>query len=161
MENALRACCKGIKIGKILIHREGDNGQQVCKVYALFIFYLFCVVVCESLSLFWQCNNLAANLWKIATRHLRKTCLTIGSYFRDRFVYFMLLSNFILVICLPLCIALTSAFHIVLVLKIYANLKLIYSCTLLRSLAICHLCLSGVTANCPRCSVSIRQPGKN
>lgn len=31
MENALRACCKGIKIGKILIHREGDNGQQVWK----------------------------------------------------------------------------------------------------------------------------------
>ena len=30
MENALRACCKGIKIGKILIHREGDNGTQVC-----------------------------------------------------------------------------------------------------------------------------------
>ena len=29
MENALRACCKGIKIGKILIHREGDNQQQV------------------------------------------------------------------------------------------------------------------------------------
>ena len=30
MENALRACCKGIKIGKILIHREsGDNGKQV------------------------------------------------------------------------------------------------------------------------------------
>ena len=29
MENALRACCKGIKIGKILIHRQGDNGQQV------------------------------------------------------------------------------------------------------------------------------------
>lgn len=29
MENALRACCKGIKIGKILIHRDGDNGQQV------------------------------------------------------------------------------------------------------------------------------------
>ncbi|KAG0446952.1 hypothetical protein HPP92_028592 [Vanilla planifolia] len=29
MENALRACCKGIKIGKILIHREGDNGQQL------------------------------------------------------------------------------------------------------------------------------------
>ncbi|GMN74438.1 hypothetical protein TIFTF001_053154 [Ficus carica] len=28
MENALRACCKGIKIGKILIHRERDNGQQ-------------------------------------------------------------------------------------------------------------------------------------
>ncbi|KAJ0544986.1 putative transferase [Helianthus annuus] len=30
MENALRACCKGIKIGKIFIHREGgDNGQQL------------------------------------------------------------------------------------------------------------------------------------
>ncbi|CAI0391276.1 unnamed protein product [Linum tenue] len=29
MENALRACCKGIKIGKILIHREGDNGQNL------------------------------------------------------------------------------------------------------------------------------------
>lgn len=29
MENALRACCKGIKIGKILIHRDGDNGKQV------------------------------------------------------------------------------------------------------------------------------------
>jgi len=27
MENALRACCKGIKIGKILIHREGDETQ--------------------------------------------------------------------------------------------------------------------------------------
>jgi hypothetical protein len=32
MENALRACCKGIKIGKILIHREGDNGKQVLVV---------------------------------------------------------------------------------------------------------------------------------
>ncbi|XP_073098609.1 uridine/cytidine kinase UKL1, chloroplastic isoform X2 [Elaeis guineensis] len=29
MENALRACCKGIKIGKILIHREGDNGKHL------------------------------------------------------------------------------------------------------------------------------------
>uniref|UniRef100_A0A5B7C529 Uridine kinase n=1 Tax=Davidia involucrata TaxID=16924 RepID=A0A5B7C529_DAVIN len=29
MENALRACCKGIKIGKILIHREGNNGRQL------------------------------------------------------------------------------------------------------------------------------------
>ncbi|GJP85792.1 hypothetical protein CLOP_g15891, partial [Closterium sp. NIES-67] len=28
MENALRACCKGVKIGKILIHREGDYGKQ-------------------------------------------------------------------------------------------------------------------------------------
>ena len=25
MENALRACCKGIKIGKILVHRVGDR----------------------------------------------------------------------------------------------------------------------------------------
>ncbi|XP_074592618.1 uridine/cytidine kinase UKL1, chloroplastic-like [Curcuma longa] len=29
MENALRACCKGVKIGKILIHRDGDNGKQL------------------------------------------------------------------------------------------------------------------------------------
>lgn len=29
MENALRACCKGIKIGKILIHGEGNSGRQV------------------------------------------------------------------------------------------------------------------------------------
>ncbi|KAK6913062.1 hypothetical protein RJ641_022663 [Dillenia turbinata] len=29
MENALRACCKGIKIGKILIHREGKSGRQL------------------------------------------------------------------------------------------------------------------------------------
>ncbi|KAL9689820.1 hypothetical protein QQ045_010210 [Rhodiola kirilowii] len=31
MENALRACCKGIKIGKVLIHGEGNDGRQ--KVY--------------------------------------------------------------------------------------------------------------------------------
>ncbi|KAL0331913.1 UNVERIFIED_CONTAM: Uridine kinase-like protein 5 [Sesamum calycinum] len=29
MENALRACCKGIKIGKILIHGEGKHGRQL------------------------------------------------------------------------------------------------------------------------------------
>ncbi|KAE8695660.1 Uridine kinase-like protein 3 [Hibiscus syriacus] len=29
MENALRACCKGIKIGKILIHGDGNNGRQL------------------------------------------------------------------------------------------------------------------------------------
>uniref|UniRef100_A0A6N2KZ99 uridine/cytidine kinase n=1 Tax=Salix viminalis TaxID=40686 RepID=A0A6N2KZ99_SALVM len=29
MENALRACCKGIKIGKLLIHGEGNNGRQL------------------------------------------------------------------------------------------------------------------------------------
>uniref|UniRef100_A0A2N9EKG9 Uridine kinase n=1 Tax=Fagus sylvatica TaxID=28930 RepID=A0A2N9EKG9_FAGSY len=29
MENALRACCKGIKIGKILIHHTGDNKKQL------------------------------------------------------------------------------------------------------------------------------------
>ncbi|CAI5960158.1 unnamed protein product [Closterium sp. NIES-65] len=32
MENALRACCKGVKIGKILIHREGDYGKQGVKM---------------------------------------------------------------------------------------------------------------------------------
>lgn len=40
MENALRACCKGIKIGKILIHREGDNGQQV-RTYSICWFGMF------------------------------------------------------------------------------------------------------------------------
>ncbi|CBI15645.3 unnamed protein product, partial [Vitis vinifera] len=29
MENALRACCKGIKIGRVFIHRDGDNGKQL------------------------------------------------------------------------------------------------------------------------------------
>ncbi|KAL9157390.1 hypothetical protein ABFS82_08G002400 [Erythranthe guttata] len=29
MENALRACCKGIKIGKILIHVDGKKGRQL------------------------------------------------------------------------------------------------------------------------------------
>jgi len=29
IENALRACCKVIKIRKILIHGEGDNSQQL------------------------------------------------------------------------------------------------------------------------------------
>ncbi|KAH0908425.1 hypothetical protein HID58_031746, partial [Brassica napus] len=29
MENALRACCNGIKIGKILIHRENNDGRQL------------------------------------------------------------------------------------------------------------------------------------
>lgn len=33
METALRECCKGIKIGKILIHRHGDRGQQVCLLF--------------------------------------------------------------------------------------------------------------------------------
>ncbi|CAI5972234.1 unnamed protein product, partial [Closterium sp. NIES-64] len=28
MENALRACVKGIRLGKILIHREGDDGKE-------------------------------------------------------------------------------------------------------------------------------------
>ncbi|KAL9663548.1 hypothetical protein QQ045_018937 [Rhodiola kirilowii] len=31
MENALRACCKGIKIGKVRFHGEGNDGRQ--KVY--------------------------------------------------------------------------------------------------------------------------------
>jgi len=28
MENALRACCKGVKIGKILIRRRGEDGEE-------------------------------------------------------------------------------------------------------------------------------------
>jgi hypothetical protein len=35
MENALRACCKGIKIGKILIHHTGDNKKQVCYTFEM------------------------------------------------------------------------------------------------------------------------------
>lgn len=31
MENALRACCKGIKLGKILIHGESKTGEKVCR----------------------------------------------------------------------------------------------------------------------------------
>lgn len=42
MENALRACCKGIKIGKILIHREGDNGQQVCPSASMLCYICIC-----------------------------------------------------------------------------------------------------------------------
>ncbi|XP_020088551.1 uridine kinase-like protein 1, chloroplastic isoform X3 [Ananas comosus] len=38
MENALRACCKGIKIGKILIHRDGDKGKQVTRRIKLLSF---------------------------------------------------------------------------------------------------------------------------
>jgi uridine kinase len=30
MENALRACCKGVKIGKILVHRVGDRLVEGC-----------------------------------------------------------------------------------------------------------------------------------
>jgi hypothetical protein len=53
MENALRACCKGIKVGKILIHREGDNGQQVCEGSSLCFqacLELISVCVIQSLS---------------------------------------------------------------------------------------------------------------
>lgn len=44
MENALRACCKGIKIGKILIHREGDNGQQVCTMSINYSIHLLLLI---------------------------------------------------------------------------------------------------------------------
>ncbi|CAH8390673.1 unnamed protein product [Eruca vesicaria subsp. sativa] len=46
MENALRACCKGIKLGKILIHKEGDNDQQVCVLWPLYqsiVLLIICV----------------------------------------------------------------------------------------------------------------------
>ncbi|KAJ9562586.1 hypothetical protein OSB04_007746 [Centaurea solstitialis] len=46
MENALRACCKGIKIGKILIHRDGDNGKQAN------IFIILCIHVIDFVTLF-------------------------------------------------------------------------------------------------------------
>jgi len=40
MENALRACCKGIKIGKILIHRDGDETQVLTFVWKMLYFCL-------------------------------------------------------------------------------------------------------------------------
>lgn len=73
MENALRACCKGIKIGKILIHRDGDNGKQVC----LFIYF----ALSQSISLFLQTRILkfifsceSAYIWEASSRHLWTPC---------------------------------------------------------------------------------------
>lgn len=89
MENALRACCKGIKIGKILIHREGDNGQQVC-AYLWVCVHVFHFLYSDLFSINKKCFIYwAANLWKVAFGHLRKACITIGSYPRDRFVVLM------------------------------------------------------------------------
>ena len=44
MENALRACCKGIKIGKILVHRcnNGDN-DSVCPMMSISHMQLGCL----------------------------------------------------------------------------------------------------------------------
>lgn len=53
MENALRACCKGIKIGKILIHREGDNGQQVCHLRVLGYTVLIHFMITNLSCFFW------------------------------------------------------------------------------------------------------------
>jgi uracil phosphoribosyltransferase len=67
MENALRACCKGIKIGKILIHREGDNGQKVW-FNPLFLHVLGWV---KSLSSTFLLQLIYQNLPKdIANRHV-------------------------------------------------------------------------------------------
>lgn len=96
MENALRACCKGIKIGKILIHREGDNGQQVGQIS----FSLYPCLPCTDtlhtcmhrylstniLTVFLCFNDWTANLWKTSKRYLRQACVTLGSCPRHRFV---------------------------------------------------------------------------
>lgn len=75
MENALRACCKGIKIGKILIHRDGDNGKQVvylleliCRCYRVFLCMQF-----FSLYIFCLCLR-AAYIWEASQRYFRTAC---------------------------------------------------------------------------------------
>lgn len=75
MENALRACCKGIKIGKILIHREGDNGQQVREKVLFPYDAKFCSFPFVLLPFFFVIEVIlfffyVADLRKTATRHL-------------------------------------------------------------------------------------------
>lgn len=70
MENALRACCKGIKIGKILIHRQGNNGREVCQTLSLYIYiYMtaFYVIVIGTTLLQLIYEKLPAD---IASRHV-------------------------------------------------------------------------------------------
>lgn len=79
MENALRACCKGIKIGKILIHRDGDNGKQVSLLFGIHevdysssrlqVFY-GSLYLMENYLLLW-----AAYIWEASQGYLRTSCL--------------------------------------------------------------------------------------
>lgn len=69
MENALRACCNGIKIGKILIHRENNDGRQVC-FSSLRIRFL------THLSSQWfEWFFRAVDIWEVTKRHRKQTCL--------------------------------------------------------------------------------------
>jgi len=61
MENALRACCKGIKIGKILIHRVGDNGQQV-SIHIMINDFLTGTPSIPKCKVFQVCPNFKSNL---------------------------------------------------------------------------------------------------
>ncbi|KAF5191737.1 hypothetical protein FRX31_018676 [Thalictrum thalictroides] len=54
MENAFRACCKGIKIGNILIHRDGDNGNTTNNLYTRNFLRIFQ----NSMSCFWTLFSL-------------------------------------------------------------------------------------------------------
>jgi hypothetical protein len=81
MENALRACCKGIKIGKILIHREGDNGQQVW-FHPLSNFAVGVrVSLTTKLFIF-----VAAHLSQFAERYCKQTCSVVRSHTGNRSV---------------------------------------------------------------------------
>ena len=75
MENALRACCKGIKIGRVFIHRDGDNGKQVvylleliCRCYRVFLCMQF-----FSPYIFCLCLQ-AAYIWEASQRYFRTAC---------------------------------------------------------------------------------------
>jgi len=68
MENALRACCKGIKIGKILIHRQGNNGREVRQTLSLSLSpYIY--VIAFLYDSYWHNIAAAVNLREATSRH--------------------------------------------------------------------------------------------
>ena len=79
MENALRACCKGIKIGKILIHRDGDNGKQVISYLLASLWYTFCLISSSDKSYRSLYFDYAAYIWETPKRYIWKTCFASRS----------------------------------------------------------------------------------
>ena len=79
MENALRACCKGI-IGKILIYRDGDNGKQVRISYQLSV-HLFWVMQYFSLK-----SGATVDLWEATSRYCEASCVAVGSCTCNRYI---------------------------------------------------------------------------
>ena len=76
MENALRACCKGIKIGKILIHRDGDNGKQVkFRVYPIRNSTQYMRITFQlSLNIALAVPTYAAYIWEAPQGYFRTAC---------------------------------------------------------------------------------------